>query len=164
MGCVRVSGVLQTDGCTPLYIASENGHVEVVRALVGASASVNQAKVRDDCGGALWLVLRELSECVCSLACACCWWRTFLRPCKFSFVWLVLMGTGSIGLRGAVDACGVVMGLAHCRLQLLPPALVVLDYLCVCVCVWQDGWTPFRIARLRGHADVAAVLTEAGGR
>ena len=72
------------------------------------------------------------------------------------------MGTGPIGLRGAVDACGVVMGLAHCRLQLLPPALVVLDYLCVCV--WQDGWTPFRIARSRGHADVAAVLAEAGGR
>ena len=43
-------------------------------------------------------------------------------------------------------------------------ALVVLDYLCVCVCVWQDGWTPFGIAQLRGHADVAAVLTEAGGR
>ena len=27
---------------------------------------MNQAKVRDDCGGALWLVLRELSVCVCA--------------------------------------------------------------------------------------------------
>ena len=49
--CVRVSGGRQTDGCTPLYVASHNGHVEVVRALVGAGAAVNQARVRDDCGG-----------------------------------------------------------------------------------------------------------------
>ena len=54
-----MSGVWQTDGCTPLFVASENGHVEVVRALVGAGAAVNQARVRDGCGGALWLVLRE---------------------------------------------------------------------------------------------------------
>ena len=52
MGCVRVSGVWQTDGCTPLYAASFDGHVEVVRALVGAGAAVNQARVRDD-----WWVL-----------------------------------------------------------------------------------------------------------
>ena len=33
------------------------------------------------------------------------------------------------------------------------------------VCVYQrDGWTPFRIAQWKGHSDVAAVLTEAGGR
>ena len=55
-----MSGVWQTDGATPLLIASENGHVEVVRALVGASAAVNQAKVRVVCGGAL-----------CSVACKC---------------------------------------------------------------------------------------------
>jgi hypothetical protein len=62
-------------------------------------------------------------------------------------------------------SCGrllLFVDVAHCRLQLLPPALVVLGYVCVCVC--QDGWTPYRIARSRGHADVAAVLAEAGGR
>ncbi len=47
----RVPVVLQTDGGTPLYVASQNGHVEVVRALVGAGAAVNQAWVRDDCCG-----------------------------------------------------------------------------------------------------------------
>jgi hypothetical protein len=33
------------------------------------------------------------------------------------------------------------------------------------VCFLQrDGWTPFRIAQRKGHADVAAVLAEVGGR
>ncbi len=45
--CVRVCVVRQTDGRTPLYAASLNGHVEVVRALVGAGAAVNQAAVRE---------------------------------------------------------------------------------------------------------------------
>ncbi len=47
---MSVCVVWQTDGSTPLYAASLNGHVEVVRALVEAGASVNQAKVRDDLG------------------------------------------------------------------------------------------------------------------
>ena len=41
--CLR----LQTGGCTPVHAASENGHVEVVRVLVGAGAAVNEADVRD---------------------------------------------------------------------------------------------------------------------
>ena len=57
--CVRVSGVWQTNGATPLLIASHNGHVEVVRALVGAGAAVNQATVRDGCGGSSCSVVRE---------------------------------------------------------------------------------------------------------
>ena len=35
----------QTTGATPLYIASEKGLVEAVRALVELGAAVNQAKV-----------------------------------------------------------------------------------------------------------------------
>ena len=35
----------QTDGWTPLFIASHHGHVEAVRALVELGAAVNQAKV-----------------------------------------------------------------------------------------------------------------------
>ncbi len=49
--CIRLCVVRQADGRTPLYIASLNGHVEVVRALVGAGAAVNQAKVRYYLGG-----------------------------------------------------------------------------------------------------------------
>jgi hypothetical protein len=40
-----VCGLVQADGATPMYIASVYGNVEVVRALVGAGAAVNQAKV-----------------------------------------------------------------------------------------------------------------------
>ncbi len=36
---------LQTNGVTPLYIASQEGHVECVRALLGRGAAINQAKV-----------------------------------------------------------------------------------------------------------------------
>ncbi len=44
MACVcRV--VLQTDGATPLFMASQNGHVECVRALLGGGAATNQAEV-----------------------------------------------------------------------------------------------------------------------
>ena len=35
----------QTTGATPLYIASQKGHVEAVRDLVALGAAVNQAKV-----------------------------------------------------------------------------------------------------------------------
>jgi len=35
----------QTNGASPLFIASNNGHVEVVRALVELGAAVNQAMV-----------------------------------------------------------------------------------------------------------------------
>ncbi len=37
--------VSQTDGPTPLLIASQNGHVECVRALLDRGAEVNQAMV-----------------------------------------------------------------------------------------------------------------------
>ena len=36
----------QSGGFTPLFVASQHGRIEVVRALVGAGAAVNQANVR----------------------------------------------------------------------------------------------------------------------
>lgn len=38
---------MQSEGGTPLYIASQEGHLEVARLLLGAGADVNQATVRD---------------------------------------------------------------------------------------------------------------------
>lgn len=43
--CMRCVWV-QTDGATPLYAASWNGHVEVVHVLVKLGASVSQSTVR----------------------------------------------------------------------------------------------------------------------
>ena len=37
--------VLQTDGATPLFIASQSGHLECVQALLGGGAAINQATV-----------------------------------------------------------------------------------------------------------------------
>ncbi len=37
--------VLQIDGTTPLFVASCNGHVECVRALLDGGAAIDQAEV-----------------------------------------------------------------------------------------------------------------------
>ena len=56
----------QTNGFTPLYIASQDGHVEAVTALIGAGAAVNQATVRDDLDGH-WCLFQFLwFQSVCS--------------------------------------------------------------------------------------------------
>ena len=51
-------GLGQNDGATPLYVASENGHVDVVKALVKAGAALNQAEVCD-----------RMPSCVSSVVC-----------------------------------------------------------------------------------------------
>ena len=79
--CVLVCVAWQTDGATPLYVASEKGHDEVVRALVGAGAAVNQAAVREDLGGCWYSAVRwwvdvgsqraRAALCVCVHVCVC---------------------------------------------------------------------------------------------
>jgi hypothetical protein len=63
---------LQASGATPLYIASENGHVECVRALLDRGASINQAEV----GCTTWMA-EYFGSCVCAgmcgRHCACEW-------------------------------------------------------------------------------------------
>ncbi len=51
--------VVQTNGATPLYMASQNGHVECERPLLDQGAAINQATVRYP----TWMALRGL--CVC---------------------------------------------------------------------------------------------------
>ena len=77
MGCVPVSVVWQTNGVTPLYAASNHGHVEVVRALVGAGAAVNQAAVRDD------VLVVAFSCVVWSAACVCSFFSRVLSSCAW---------------------------------------------------------------------------------
>jgi hypothetical protein len=62
----------QTDGCTPLYIACDNDHVKVVRALLGAGAAVNQARVRGHGTGCMQSSFVEyvcVGVCVCARVC-----------------------------------------------------------------------------------------------
>jgi hypothetical protein len=74
----------ETEGGTALYVASDSGHVECVRALLDGGAAINQATVR--CA----MSLREprvrgyVGSCVC--ACAAGWvrwdgtrWRALAR-------------------------------------------------------------------------------------
>jgi hypothetical protein len=51
--------VFQTGGFTPLYIASETGHVECVRALLGGGAEINQEKV-----GCTSSIARHCGDCL----------------------------------------------------------------------------------------------------
>jgi ankyrin repeat protein len=53
---------LQVDGRTPLIGASQNGHVEVVQALVEAGAAVDQAGVSDACAFAFGHIRERLVD------------------------------------------------------------------------------------------------------
>jgi hypothetical protein len=66
--CV-VSGTEQTDGRTPLHIASKFGHIDVVRALLAAGAAVNQTMVR--CRWRRGHVVLSGGLCVCVCVCVC---------------------------------------------------------------------------------------------
>ena len=60
-----VFGLQTKDGCTPLHVASQNGRVHVVTALLAASANVDAATVCPE----LW---------TCSVYnCSTCVWRSY---------------------------------------------------------------------------------------
>ena len=72
----RVSAAWQGAGSTPLFMASQNGHVEVG----GAGAAVNQARVREDWGGCWCSGVRGLLDvgsqherAALLLSCVCLW-------------------------------------------------------------------------------------------
>ena len=48
LGDAGLSMVSQADDSTPLYVASKEGHLNVVKALLRAGVAVNEAMVRDD--------------------------------------------------------------------------------------------------------------------
>ena len=71
---------MQTSGATPLFIASQSGHVECVRALLDRDAAINQATVgftiwmAEYCGGWVCAVMcGRLRACECSLCGALGW-------------------------------------------------------------------------------------------
>jgi ankyrin repeat protein len=131
---VRV--VRQTDGLTPLYAASENGHVEVVRALVGAGAAVNQADVRDD-WGCFW----------CSSARGGWAWGVFGAHGVLGVVprLLMLRRTGGCVPLRVNELCGP----SSCRGS-------------VCVVRQSGGITPLCATSESGHVEVVRALVGAG--
>ncbi len=52
----------QTGGFTPLYIASQSGHVECVHALLDRGAAINQATV----GCAITIAWHDIAGAVCA--------------------------------------------------------------------------------------------------
>jgi hypothetical protein len=83
--------VVQTTGATPLHVASVSGHVEVVRALVGAGVAVNQAMVSVD-GRTIGMFAR--------VGCELC-----VRGVEWGEVVLI------VGFHAMSDGCGLVFGL-----------------------------------------------------
>jgi hypothetical protein len=59
MCCAVCRVVWQTDGATPLFLASEDGHVECVLALLRGGAAINQATV-----GSVWSTTWPCGGCV----------------------------------------------------------------------------------------------------
>jgi hypothetical protein len=72
--------VAQSGNVTPLHLASQNGHVEAVRALLDAGAAVNQGEVSGD--GGEWPLACAI------LICLFVEWGEEARGRVFGLVWL----------------------------------------------------------------------------
>ncbi len=138
----------QKNGATPLFVASENGHVEAVRALLAkcTDLDVNKARVSGllvAAGGCCMQCGVLVVVVVCSLGC----WRL-----------LVVAG-------GCCMQCGVLVGLqpsanlcASCVIS--PWDVAAVTWLCF---AGQDGGaTPLYIASERGHVEVVRALLQVG--
>jgi hypothetical protein len=135
--CVCVSRVVwQTDGSTPLFISTEIGHVECVRALLDGGAAINQAAV----GSTTWMArLRggstrgDVWEPACVDAFAACWvhWDgTRLRAwATHDRIHAGLQVIGSIATTGGSILVNVVVrpGMRACGFGVCP--------------VWGGRWT-----------------------
>ena len=62
---------MQDDGTTALWIASANGHADVVGALVASGANVNQGRMVSGCGVVGEVKSTGLCVCVCVSVCVC---------------------------------------------------------------------------------------------
>jgi hypothetical protein len=157
---VSVRVAWQTNGCTPLYIASRNSHDEVVRALVGAGAAVNQARVCEHwsgcwCSGVRgWLDVGSQHACAALCACVCSCLlgvhgdREMRRSCSAS---------------SRAEVVDVEQDAFMCVIACERGVWAII-VLCVCVCVvWQtDGLTPLYAASHNGHVEVVRALVGAG--
>ncbi len=152
----------QTSGATPLHVASNNGHVECVRTLLGGGAAINQAMV--GCAGSMarhpgGCVCGSLWETACMHAFAAGWvrwdgtrWRVWARGDRAHGI-LQVMGSIATFLMGCSRR-------VRCGGEALHDGVMCW---CECRAAWQkDGATPLCIASNNGHVECVRALLGGG--
>jgi hypothetical protein len=153
--CAVCRVVWQSTGATPLLVASQNGHVECVQALLSGGAAINQAKV----GCARPMALPR-GVCVCCSLYACTahrirWDEVLGLRGQGRHAHVVLEGMGNTVVLGCSTHAPVWVRSGK-------TAWCVTCY-AVCCVVWQtDGTTPLLIASGNGHVECVRALLRGG--
>jgi hypothetical protein len=139
-----------------LIIASQKGHVECIRTLLGGGALINQPMVRT--AGSM---ARRRGACVLASVGAC------VRACVYN--WLVVLAWCALARGDRAHAVLQVMGsiaIIGCSRHInagMRPGIRVCCFRCECRVAWQtNGVTPLCIASQSGHVECVHALLDGG--